>query len=285
MNYRHAYHAGNVADVFKHIALCAALARLGEKPAPYCVVETHAGAGAYRLDTGGEWENGIGRLWNERDRWTAFREYFSVIESCNRGSRFLYYPGSPLFIQRFLRARDVAVMSELEPGEFAALRENVGRFRGIAVHNADGWDAGLAALPPREKRGLVLVDPPYEEPADFRRAADFLARALRRFRNGVYLLWYPIKAPLAVARLHAAVGELAGESGVTACALELLTLPEDVQNRLNGSGIVMINPPWKLAETLHAELEPLAQALAGPSGLPAARVRNLVSGAPQRSQR
>jgi 23S rRNA (adenine2030-N6)-methyltransferase len=285
MNYRHAYHAGNVPDVFKHVTLCATLARMVEKPAPYCVVETHAGAGVYRLDTGGEWEKGIGRFWHDRGQWTAFRDYFSVIESCNRGSRFLFYPGSPLFIQRFLRARDVAVLCELEPGEFAALRENVGQSKGIAVHHADGWDTGLAALPPHEKRGLVLVDPPYEQPADFRRAADFLARALKRFRNGVYLLWYPIKSPLAVARLHSAVSELAKESGVTACALELLTLPEDVQNRLNGSGIVMINPPWKLAETLRTELEPLAQALAGPSGLPAARVRDLRSGAPQRGKR
>jgi 23S rRNA (adenine2030-N6)-methyltransferase len=285
MNYRHAFHAGNVADVFKHITLCATLARLAEKPAPYGVVEAHAGAGAYRLDTGGEWENGIGRLWKERERWTAFRDYVAVIEGCNRGARFLFYPGSPLFIQRFLRARDVAVMCELEAGEFAALHDNLGQSKGIALHHADGWNAGLAALPPREKRGLVLVDPPYEEPADFRRAADFLGSALKRFRNGVYLLWYPIKAPRAVARLHDTVSALATESGVTACALELLTLPEDVPNRLNGSGMVMINPPWKLPETLRAELEPLAQALAGPSGLPIARLRNFGSGAPQRGQR
>jgi 23S rRNA (adenine2030-N6)-methyltransferase len=285
VNYRHAYHAGNVADVFKHITLCATLARLGGKPAPFCVVETHAGAGAYRLDTGGEWENGIGRLWRDRAKWPAFRDYLAVVESCNPGSRLIGYPGSPLFIGSLLRERDTAVLAELEAGEYAALRDNLGAFPGMAVHHADGWNAGLAALPPREKRGLVLIDPPYEHPGDFRRAADFLARALKRFRHGVYLLWYPIKAPLAVSRLHAALARLVQDSGVTASALEFLTLPEDVQNRLNGSGMFMINPPWKMAETLRAELEPLASALAGTQGAPAVRLGDFGSAAPERGKR
>lgn len=279
LNYRHAFHAGNAADVFKHMTLCAVLARLAEKPTPFCVTETHAGAGMYVLaagDAGAEWQRGIGRIWTQRREWPAFAAYFALVARLNPVKGGLQaYPGSPLFVRDALRAADRAVFIEQQPDEYGVLRANLRRSRRVAVHCADGWDTGLAVLPPRENRGLVFVDPPYEAANEFKRVVAFLDAALARFRNGVFLVWYPIKSPLAVTRLHAAVRSLTRDARVPACALELLTLPEDAANRLNGSGFVMLNAPWQLPETLRDALDPVAAALAGPQGRPAVRLTTL----------
>jgi 23S rRNA (adenine2030-N6)-methyltransferase len=279
MNYRHAFHAGNAADVFKHMTLCAVLGRMREKPAPFGVVDTHAGAGLYVLDAErneAEWQHGIGRLWPRRMEWPAFNAYFALIERLNPvKGRLQAYPGSPLFIRELLRDVDRAVFIERQPEECDVLRANLRRATGVAVHCTDGWDAGLAALPLREKRGLILVDPSYELPNEFTRVVRFLRDAVQRMRGGVMLAWYPIKSPIAVERLHNAARALAKETGISVCALELLTLPEDAANRLNGSGLIMLNPPWKLAETLRDALTPVAEVMAGPQGRPVVRLTTL----------
>ncbi len=273
MNYRHQFHAGNVADVFKHYVLTLVLEALRAKDTPFCVIDTHAGSGMYRLQPPGEFEHGIGRLWPERARWPALAGYFAHLAAFNRQT-LNAYPGSPLIIARSLRAQDRAVFLERHPEEAALLRDNLRGRPGVAVHEADGLSMLKALVPPKENRGLVFIDPPYEQPDEFRQVVAALKDAHRRWRNGVYGIWYPIKARREIDRLQAAVRTL----GTEAWAVELLTLPEDVPQRLNGSGVILVNPPWRLEETLKAELPGLAGFLAGQNGRPVARVVDLSAG-------
>lgn len=270
MNYRHRFHAGNVADVFKHIVLVLVLEALRAKDTPFCVVDTHAGSGLYRLAPSGEYQQGIGRLWPERNRWPALEPYFSLLAHYNRQA-LRAYPGSPLLIAQLLRPQDRAVLIERDPQEAAALAANLRGRPGIAIHEADGFAMLAAVVPPRENRGLVIIDPPYEQPREFEQAAQALGAALKRWRNGVYCLWYPIKQRRPVERLHAEVRSF----GAPGYALEFLTLPEDVPQRLNGSGVVLVNPPWRLDESLRAVLAPLAEFLAPPQGRPQLRTMRL----------
>lgn len=275
MNYRHHFHAGNIADVFKHYVLLQVLDALRAKDKPFCVIDTHAGSGLYRLKPPGEFEQGIGRLWPVRGDWPALSAYFARVAAFSH-KRLDAYPGSPLLIAGMLRARDRAVFLERHPEEAALLRDNLRGRPGIAIHEADAWSMLPALVPPRENRGLVFVDPPYERPDEFEQVATALREACRRWRNGMYLVWYPIKARRPVERLQAAVRAL----GIEACAVEFLTLPEDVPQRLNGSGVILVNAPWKLDANLGAVLPPLAEFLAGADGKPQARVVPLGSGQP-----
>lgn len=273
MNYRHYFHAGNVADVFKHLVLTRVLEALRHKETPFCVIDTHAGSGLYRLEAPGEFEQGIGRLWPVRHEWPQLSAYFALLAYFNH-TKLSVYPGSPLIIREMLRPQDRAVFLERNTEEAAALRDNLRGSRGITINEADAWAALKGLVPPNENRGLVFIDPPYENPDEF----DQMARALRaahpRWRNGLYLIWYPIKARRPVEKLHEAVRAL----GTEALAVEFLTLPEDVPQRLNGSGVIVINPPWKLEETLSAFLTRLAVFLAGPKGQPKVHFVNLLAG-------
>lgn len=277
MNYRHRYHAGNAADVFKHYVLCEIVAALREKPAPFCVIDSHAGAGLYCLQAPGEFEAGIARMRAGRDTVPAAARYLASIDAACATQRECAecYPGSPLLIQHGLRAQDRAVLLELHPEEHAALKGAIGNDARVAVHRADAWQALKAFIPPTENRGLVLIDPPYERRDEFAQIEAALAHALRHWRNGMYMVWYPVKTARAVAPLHRALGALCAQHRVEAYAAELLTLPLDVENRLNGSGLVLINAPWKLPTTLNDALPALARALAGTDGHPASRVVTL----------
>ena len=270
MNYRHHFHAGNVADVFKHLVLVQVLEALRLKETPFCVIDTHAGCGRYRLKAPGEFEQGIGRLWPERADWPALQSYFDLLAPLNE-KNLTVYPGSPAIIQALMRPQDRALFFERHPEEAAALRTALRGCRGITINEADAWATLAGLLPPRENRGLVFIDPPYEEPDEFTQVARALKAGLARWRNGMFFIWYPIKARRPVEQLHARVQALATE----ALAVEFLTLPEDVPQRLNGSGVLLINPPWKLEETLRAQLPPLVKFLAGAQGAPQARFLNL----------
>lgn len=271
MNYRHAYHAGNVADVFKHYVLCEILAALKAKPTPFCVVDSHAGAGLYPLKAPGEFEHGIGTLWPERDRWPALARYFGIVASFN-DERLHHYPGSPLFIRAALRAGlDRAVLLELHPEEHRALKAQFAHDRQVAVHHTDAWDGVRGFVPPRENRGLLFVDPPFERRDEFARIDALLRHSLKHWRNGVYAVWYPIKSYRPVERFLEGVASL----GANTLAIEFLALPLDNEQRLNGSGLILINPPWQLADTLRVTLPALAARLAGPNGRPDVRIRML----------
>lgn len=271
MNYRHSFHAGNIADVFKHYVLLEVLTALAHKPKPFCVIDSHAGAGLYRLRRPGEFEAGVGALWDERTQWPLLQRYFAAVEKYNDAGTLQYYPGSPLFIQAALRGEDRAVLVELHPQEHEQLKIAAGRDARVAVHRNDAWSALKGFIPPAEKRGLVLIDPPYEQRNEFGNIATALAKALAHWRNGVYLVWYPIKGYRPIESFHRALRAL----DAAAVAIEFLTLPLDMENRLNGSGMVMINAPWQLPETLVRNLAPLAKRLAGTEGRPSVRLLTL----------
>ncbi len=270
MNYRHTFHAGNVADVFKHLVLVEILRALLKKPTAFCVIDTHAGAGRYRLAPGGEHEHGITQLWAERDSWPALAPYFTTIEKLAGRGHLKQYPGSPAFIRAHLRAIDRAVLMELHPEEYRHLRAEFAG-RGLQVLHVDAWQGLKGAVPPPENRGLVLIDPPYEKRDDWEQIITALRWGAKHWRNGIYMVWYPIKAYPPVQRFQQEIGAL----GLPALAVDFITLPLDVTSRLNGSGVVVLNPPWKLDETLRTVVPPLATRLAGPDGQPQVRFQVL----------
>lgn len=270
MNYRHAYHAGNFADVLKHVVLTALLERLAEKAKPFGVLDVHAGRGSYDLDGAearrtGEQASGIARLWPARAGAPPLtRRYLDLVREANDGDDDdlppHVYPGSPWLISRLLREGDSLQACELEPGEHAALAAAFRRQRGVAVHRRDAWEALGALLPLREKRGLVLIDPPYEPPAaEQERVLTGVREVRRRFANGVVALWYPIKD---AAGSRSFLRRLAALDLGEALIAELCVWPDDTRLRMNGSGMLIVNPPWQIEHALEPELAWLWQHLA-----------------------
>jgi 23S rRNA (adenine2030-N6)-methyltransferase len=255
MNYRHAFHAGNFADVVKHAALARILTHLRDKERGFRVIDTHAGAGLYDLAADeasrtGEWRDGIGRLMGARlspDLQALVAPYLAAVAACNDGGDLQRYPGSPLIALSLMRPQDRLVACELEPGAATALAANLrqdARARAVAI---DGWMALNAYVPPKERRGLVVVDPPYEDKNEFERLADAVAAAHRKWATGVFLLWYPIKdraGPdlLAGALRRSRIGKI--------LRAELELPPAGEASRLGGTGLIIVNPPWRLADEL-----------------------------------
>lgn len=274
MNYRHAYHAGNFADVLKHVVLLALLDALKAKPAPFTVIDTHAGSGRYAL-TGteagktGEYKDGIARLLYpdlHADHATApalpplLRRWLDGILALPGNEQGLaLYPGSPLQVAAALRAGDSAQFCELQPEEAARLRSVLHHDHRLHVHERDGYAALKALLPPPERRGLVLIDPPYEaQEAEFDLVGRALKEALVRWPTGIYAVWYPIKRRSQVQPFLRWLGHCSAKRVLRA---ELLVHPDDTPLRLNGSGMVVLNAPWKLDETLREPLRALARLL------------------------
>jgi 23S rRNA (adenine2030-N6)-methyltransferase len=268
MNYRHAYHAGNFADVFKHAVLCRVLVHLRAKPAAFRVIDTHAGAGLYDLtgpeaSRSGEWRDGIARLLNAPpapEIGALLAPYLDVITSFNVGGRLTTYPGSPALTRAWLRSQDRLVACELEPKAAAALAHNLRGDRNVRVVAIDGWIALNAYLPPKERRGLVLIDPPFEQPGEFMRLFDRLAVAHRKWATGLYMLWYPIKERR---ESEAFAGRVARSGMRKILRAELTIAPRE--DRLASAGLVLVNPPWTLERELSILLPALAASLA-PSG-------------------
>ena len=250
MNYRHAFHAGNHADVFKHAALVAVLEHLRAKPAPFAVLDTHAGLGVYDLASEGalktrEFEVGVARVFGAD--LPAARGYLDLLAALNPGG-LATYPGSPEIVRRLLREHDRLVACELHPAEHAALKARYRADRRIAVHHRDGYEAVGALLPPPERRGLVLIDPPYEQPDEAQRLAAALAIGLRRWPTGIFMAWYPIK--------DNAIGDVLAGAAVVGgfpktLRAELTPFPRDGVG-MAGGGLLVVNAPWKLDETLAA---------------------------------
>jgi 23S rRNA (adenine2030-N6)-methyltransferase len=277
VNYRHSFHAGNSADVFKHIVLSCVLQSLHKKDSAFCVVDTHAGSGLYPLKKTGEFQQGIGLLWPERESWPALTRYWAIVEKFNPQGKLVCYPGSPLIIREFLRTQDRAVMVELHDEEYLTLKATVSTARNIAVHQGNAWQLLKAFVPPAENRGLVLIDPPYEQPDEFKVLRQSLVHCLTHWRNGIYMAWYPVKERRPIDKFHQALRDLS----LSVHAVEFMTLAADVERRLNGSGLILINSPWRLIETLQDTLPALARRLAQESGKPEVRFIDL-GGAKQR---
>jgi 23S rRNA (adenine2030-N6)-methyltransferase len=265
MNYRHAYHAGNFADVLKHVTLVAALDHLARKDAPLFFLDTHAGRGNYPVaapetQRAGEYRDGILRLIGADGAPPAAARYLDLIrELGDEQGHLVAYPGSPRIAIALLRGSDRAALCELEPREADALRGLLRNDPRAQVHERDGYEALAALLPPREKRGLVLIDPPYEQADEFERLERALAATLARWPSGVYAVWYPIKAGDADGRFLARMAA----SGVRRqLVVELTVERDDSPAGLNGAGVLLINPPWQLDARLAESLPWLHRKLA-----------------------
>ena len=274
MNYRHSYHAGNFADVIKHAVLCRVLAYLRAKPAALRVIDTHAGAGVYDLtatEAGktGEWRDGIGRLLSAQldpDIRKLLAPYLDAVAACNPPKRLTMYPGSPALARSFLRRQDRLIACELESRAAAALARNLhgdARVKTIAI---DGWTALSAYVPPKERRGVVLVDPPFEQPDEFAQLAQGLENAHRKWPTGIYLLWYPIKEASEVTTF---TRRLARSGIAKILRVELVVAPGVDKAKLQGTGLIVVNPPWTLQSELSRLLPAVAVALGrdGKSGV------------------
>ncbi|MBI3439155.1 MAG: 23S rRNA (adenine(2030)-N(6))-methyltransferase RlmJ [Proteobacteria bacterium] len=263
MNYRHAFHAGNHADVLKHLVLVLCLDALKRKPTPFAVLDTHAGCGAYDLLgdealRSPEWQDGIARLWEWQGAPTAMTGYLEAVRAFNGDGPLRTYPGSPALIAAALHEDDVLDACELHPEDARTLRKTL-RTPNVHVHERDGWEALGALLPPAQPRGLVLIDPPYEEVGELERGARALGAPLKRFAHGLYLWWRPMKS---MSALDAADAEVKGQGARETLRADLWIDTPQPQGRLTGSSMLLINPPFGLRETLQETLPALAARLA-----------------------
>jgi 23S rRNA (adenine2030-N6)-methyltransferase len=267
MNYRHAFHAGNFADCVKHAVLVWLLRAMARKPKPFLVLDTHAGAGAYDLaaeaERTGEWRQGIARLLGGSAP-APLADFLGVVETLG------LYPGSPSIAAALLRPSDRLVACELHPEDASALRGHFGRNPQVAVHCRDGYEALGAFLPPQERRALILIDPPYEEADEFSTLAARLRAAYEKFPSGVFMAWYPIKHRAPVRAFHDA---LRGGAMRDVVAAEFLIRPDLDPSRLNGCGLLLVNPPWRFADEVPPILHALLARLSDGAGAGASLIR------------
>ncbi len=259
--YRHLFHAGNFADVFKHALLARLLLALGEKDKRYFYLDTHAGIGRYDLthpwaQKAREYENGIGRLWERKDIPPALGPYMDAVRAQNPGGKLRYYPGSPLIALRLRRGDDRLVLTELNRKDCAELEALVGRERNVAVHLMDGYRALKAFLPPKERRGSVFIDSSFDRAKEFTRISAALAEAYQRWATGIYAIWYPLMEPGAMRSFSRDV-ERTGIRKIL--RLEFTIEPEDWTATIPGCGMLVVNPPWRFED----EARPLLRWLWG----------------------
>lgn len=267
MNYRHIYHAGNFADVLKHAVLARLVLYMQKKDKAFRVLDTHAGIGLYDLSTEeaqktGEWQDGIGRLMEAELPPKAAEllvPYLSAVRDLNPGGGVRLYPGSPKLARMLFRTQDRLSAMELHPEDEARLARLFEGDYQVRVTELDGWLALGAHLPPKEKRGIILVDPPFEEPDEYERLAKGLATAYRRFPGGTYCLWYPLKKGAPIKDFHKALQDL--DIPKMLC-LELSVRSDRETTGLTGSGLIVVNPPFTLKDEMHALLPVLKDVLA-----------------------
>jgi 23S rRNA (adenine2030-N6)-methyltransferase len=261
--YRHLFHAGNFADVFKHALLTRLLLLLARKDKPFCYLDTHAGIGLYELTHPwaqklAEYHDGIERVWGRDDVPPLLAPYLDAVRADNPDGRLRRYPGSPRIAQRLLRDTDRMVLTELNLDDCKQLAAVFAADRRVVVEHADGYQALKAHLPPRERRGLILVDSSFDRPQEFERLTQGVITAHRRFATGVYALWYPLMAPPV---MHAFARGVVASGIRKVLELELSVFPEKWSVSLRGSGMLVINPPFGFEEEASALLPWLWQAL------------------------
>jgi 23S rRNA (adenine2030-N6)-methyltransferase len=266
LSYRHAFHAGNHADVLKHSVLALVLEYFKRKDKPFWYLDTHAGAGVYSLDSSearknAEFEGGIARVLAARSGLPASIEpYLQVVDALNGGGRLQFYPGSPWLAADLLRPEDRLRLFEMHPQDARLLAENLQRDRRVLIGTSDGFAGLKASLPPPPRRGVVLFDPPYELKEDYARVVDTLQDSLKRFASGTYIVWYPLLARPEAQRLPARLAELV----LPALRAELRVETPRGEFGMFGSGLFIVNPPWVLKEQLTEWLPRLQQLLGRP---------------------
>lgn len=284
LSYRHAFHAGNHADVLKHAVLIQILKYFTQKDTPYTYVDTHSGAGMYALDGGyasknAEFETGISHLWNRKDLPASLQEYVQLIKELNPSGKLRYYPGSPYCADKVMREEDRLRLFELHPSDSKILQENFrklaahaaaqgirpsGRGTRIMIQKGDGYQGLKALLPPPSRRGLVLIDPPYEDKTDYRRVRDCLADALVRFATGTYAVWYPILQRSESRQLPDQLKKLPAQDWLNVTLSVSTPSPDGFG--LHSSGMFILNPPWTLAPILKEMMPYLVSALGQDDG-------------------
>ena len=269
LSYQHGFHAGNIADVLKHAVLCQVIDHLLQKNKPFYFHDTHAGRGLYDLthpvaQKTGEYRDGIARIWNHRELPAGLAPYIRTLQDFNTGTGLRMYAGSSLLAQRMMTGADRLAANELHPQEYQALHDNVKGLRNLRVSKEDGYAALKAALPPKERRGVVLIDPSYELLADDFAVVDALREALKRFSTGIYLVWYPVVEPARARKMVRGIAALAKEKILQ---LELFVRdPVAGSGGMAGSGMLVINPPWQLDVVMQETLPWLVKQLAPDTG-------------------
>jgi len=274
LSYLHSFHAGNFADVLKHTVLVHTLEYLTRKPAPIFYLDTHSGPGGFELSSteaqkNCEYQNGIGMLWDEPSLNDPLTQYVACIKAFNeeqqKGLNSLqFYPGSPWFATHLLREHDRISLCELHPREQQTLTKNFNRDRRVNIFTQDGFQTAIGAMPPKERRGLVLIDPPYEVKSDYQRVVEVLVECHKRFATGTYAVWYPVVQRQQIDTMLKEIKQ----SGIKNIQIFELGLEADTQERgMTSSGMIMINPPWTLMAAMKQSLPYLAEKLAGQKGV------------------
>lgn len=263
LSYRHSFHAGNHADVLKHTVQSLILMAMKEKEKPFLYLDTHAGAGRYLLsgehaERTGEYMDGIGKIWQRDDVPALLETYLTVIRHYNRSGQLRYYPGSPLIARQLLREQDQLHLTELHPSDYPLLRSEFQKDARAQVLRADGYQQLKSQLPPAARRGLILMDPPYELKSDYQDVVSGILEGHKRFATGVYALWYPVVLRQQVKRILVALEK----SGIRRILqIELAVRPDSDQRGMTASGMIVINPPWMLEQQMKALLPWLHQVL------------------------
>ncbi|MEH2922137.1 23S rRNA (adenine(2030)-N(6))-methyltransferase RlmJ [Samsonia erythrinae] len=263
LSYRHSFHAGNHADVLKHTVQSLIITALKEKEKPFLYLDTHAGAGRYQLsgehaERTGEYLDGIAKIWQRDDLPPELEPYMQAVRTYNHNGQLRYYPGSPLIARQLLREQDKIHLTELHPSDFPLLRSEFQKDARARVQREDGYQQLKSQLPPLSRRGFVLIDPPYELKTDYQAVVKGIQEGHKRFATGVFALWYPVVLRQHIKRL---LKELEATGIRNILQIELAVLPDSDRHGMTASGMIVINPPWKLAAQMKRVLPWLHQTL------------------------
>ncbi|HDR1792752.1 TPA: 23S rRNA (adenine(2030)-N(6))-methyltransferase RlmJ [Pasteurella multocida] len=264
LSYRHSFHAGNHADVLKHLVLMLIIENLQQKEKGFYYLDTHAGVGRYRLfseeaEKTAEFEQGIARLWQRDDLPEEVARYIKLIKQVNYSGKALrYYAGSPLIAAKMLRPQDRALLTELHPSDYPLLRNNFKEFDNVTTKRDNGFQQLKATLPPKERRGLVLIDPPYELKEDYDLVVNAIEEGYKRFATGIYAIWYPVVLRQQTKRILKGL-EKTGIRKIL--QIELAVRPDSDQRGMTASGMIVINPPWTLTQQMQNILPYLTDVL------------------------
>ncbi|EEX64295.1 23S rRNA (adenine(2030)-N(6))-methyltransferase RlmJ [Vibrio metoecus] len=268
LSYRHSFHAGNHADVLKHIVQSLILNSLQQKEKPFVYHDTHSGVGRYDLthewsEKTGEYKQGIARLWQQDHIPAELDSYLDAIRQLNQGETLRYYPGSPRVARAHLREQDRMVLTELHPSDYPLLEQEFHRDRQVSIYKEDGFARLKASLPPQERRGLVLIDPPYELAKEYRDVVQAIAQSYKRWATGIYAIWYPVVNRCDIDDM---VEGLQGLGIRKILQIELGVSPDTNERGMTASGMIVVNPPWTLESQMQTILPFLKQAIAPATG-------------------
>lgn len=268
LSYRHSFHAGNHADVVKHIVQSLILNSLKNKDKPFVYHDTHSGVGRYDLthewsEKTGEYKQGIARVWAQSERPEAIQSYLDAITSLNNGEGLRYYPGSPRVARAHLRPQDRMLLTELHPSDYPLLQQEFHRDRQVSLFKEDGFQRLKASLPPQERRGLVLIDPPYELAKEYRDVVQAIAQSYKRWATGIYAIWYPVVNRCDIEDM---IEGLEGLGIRKILQIELGVSPDTNERGMTASGMIVINPPWTLERDMNDILPFLKEAIAPVTG-------------------